>query len=1296
MTTSENENRVNTLTEGSAMPRNSSQMMKGGLRAALRLVALMAFGLVASASVSPAAALGAPVFGVDIQHQSHAISETPGVITRADRLFDYTIDITNSGTAGFGIGDTVSCTTGNWTNSPTPPHSYRWLRNGVDIPGATSSAYTLQAADESKPIQCVVTATNASGSAQSSSDTLVVNPPPSAAPTPPATLPAITGTVASGNELTCSAGTWGNTPTEYTFQFYRNGVPIGTPTTTPTTSAKHTLTPADVETAAGFQCSVLATNAAGGALKAMSNSKNTSTPPSPLLPTALGGSRPSVKPPVTTVTVAMPEGITTRSNGWNCVQATLLECTSTQGAPAAGVAFPTIKLQIQLDGAIAPSEPKVTVTVATAIGGGASTTAEHTFALEPFPAYGARYFEAHSLDAAGDPFTQAGGHPFLGVSSNGFVNYVTSSGTLVPVEDARTISVELPPGFLGNPLRLPKCEADLVALRKCPAEAQIGTISMAVIGGNPTTVGVFSVKPTGGHPAEFAFTAGGVGEVHLFPSVRSDSDYGITMTSPENTQAKLRYIDFKFWGTPADPIHDAERCFGNGEVGWTGCATGAPSSAPLRALLTNPTNCNPSQVTKFITDSWQHPGEFHEYEFEAPQPTGCEALTENWTSTEEPSISFKPDNGRADTPVGYDVNIHVPQEGLADPDSLASAHLFGSTVTLPDGVAISPSAANGLEACSEAQMGLTSSSPIRFNLNSPNCPDASKIGTMEIQTPVLADPLMGDVYLAAQDANPFGSRYAIYLTIDDKEQGLMLKLAGKVSADPVTGQLKAEFVDNPQLPFTDLRLHFFDGPNAALVNPPTCGKYSTNAALTPWSAVHPANPTAAETATPTSSYDITQGADGGNCAPSKAQVPFAPTLSAGSQSVKAGAESPFFLKVTRADGQQELTSLNVVTPKGLTASLKGVPYCSEASIAAATALSKGTVEQSIPSCPVASQIGTVTTGAGSGSAPFYAKGKAYLSGPYKSAPLSMTIITPAVAGPFDLGNVVVRAGLYVDPISAQITVKSDPIPQMLEGVPLRVRSVAVSMDRARFMRNPSNCTASAVRADAVGSGGAQANLSARFQVGACSALDFAPKMALRLKGGTKRNDHPALTATLTQPEGQANIGSVSVALPHSAFLDQAHIRTVCTRVQFAAKACPAGAIYGSAEAVSPLLDQPLTGPVYLRSSTNKLPDLVVALRGPDSQPIEIELAGRIDSVNGGIRNSFDLVPDAAVSQFVLKMKGGKKGLLVNSRNLCRGPQRATVRMIGQNGKRFDQRPKVTKHCKKTKKAKASPKHRGKR
>jgi hypothetical protein len=383
------------------------------------------------------------------------------------------------------------------------------------------------------------------------------------------------------------------------------------------------------------------------------------------------------------------------------------------------------------------------------------------------------------------------------------------------------------------------------------------------------------------------------------------------------------------------------------------------------------------------------------------------------------------------------------------------------------------------------------------------------------------------------------------------------------------------------------------------------------------------------------------------------------------------------MRLAREDGSQEIKGLDATLPPGLTGRLAGVSYCPESSIAQARARSKpgeGATEQSSPSCPAGSELGSVAVSAGAGPAPFTTGGRAYLAGPYKSAPISLVVITPAVAGPFDLGTVVVRNALHVDPTTAQVSVKSDPIPTILEGIPLDVRSIEVKIDRNQFTLNPTSCNPMAIGASAAGLASV-ASLTQRFQVGECEALGFKPKLSLRLKGGTHRGDHPAITAVLAPRPGDANIAQVSVALPHSEFLEQAHIRTVCTRVQFAADQCPAGSVYGEAEATTPLLDQPLRGPVYLRSSSNKLPDLVVALRGPDSQPVEIHAVGRVDSVNGGIRNSFEVVPDAPVSKFVLRMRGGKRGLLVNSRDLCKGKtQRATVRMLAHNGARHDPRP----------------------
>jgi hypothetical protein len=389
------------------------------------------------------------------------------------------------------------------------------------------------------------------------------------------------------------------------------------------------------------------------------------------------------------------------------------------------------------------------------------------------------------------------------------------------------------------------------------------------------------------------------------------------------------------------------------------------------------------------------------------------------------------------------------------------------------------------------------------------------------------------------------------------------------------------------------------------------------------------------------------------------------------------------LKITRQDGSQRLKQIDTTLPKGLSGKLAGVPYCPEAQIAVAKsreAPNQGAAEQQSPSCPAASELGAVTVGAGAGLTPFYAQGHAYLAGPYKGAPLSLVVITPAVAGPFDLGAVVVRTALYVDPETAQIHAVSDPLPQIIQGVPLDVRSIAINLARPSFSLNPTSCDPMQVSGSAISSLGQLASLSNPFQVGGCKALKFAPKLSLSLKGGTKRGQHPALKAVVTYPKssGYANIASAQVTLPHSEFIENSHFKTICTRVQFAVDSCPKGAIYGFAKAFTPLLDKPLSGPVYLRSSSHQLPDLVVDLNGQ----VEVVVAGRVDTgKNGGIRNTFEATPDAPVSKFVLEMQGAKKGLLVNSEDICRKDQKALAHFTAQNGKVFDAKPLVKNDCK---------------
>jgi hypothetical protein len=491
-------------------------------------------------------------------------------------------------------------------------------------------------------------------------------------------------------------------------------------------------------------------------------------------------------------------------------------------------------------------------------------------------------------------------------------------------------------------------------------------------------------------------------------------------------------------------------------------------------------------------------------------------------------------------------------------------------------------------------------------------------------------------------------------------------------------------------------MNFKAGVRAGLVNPTTCGQKTIRAEMYSWAS--PQVPHVVD-----SSYTITSKPDGSPCVNSLAERPFGPRMTAGTVNPSGGAFSPFAFRMTRSDDDQEFSQIEVKLPEGLTAKFASVSICSDAAIAQAIARTgpgDGTLEQRSPSCPASSQIGTTEVGAGVGVPLSYVAGKVYLAGPYQGAPMSMVVISPVVLGPFDIGVISVRSALRVNPVTAQGTVVSDPFPQIYQGIPVRIRDIRLSMNRSQFTLNPTDCSEQQVAAHVTGTGGDLAStaddtgvdLRDRFQAANCAALGFKPKLSLRLFGGTKRGAHPKLQAVLRARPGDSNIAGASVALPHSEFLDQAHIRTVCTRVQFAADSCPAGAVYGTATAVTPLFDEPLTGPVYLRSSSNPLPDLVVALRGPDAQPIEIELSGRIDSVNQGIRNTFEVVPDAPVTSFKLTMQGGKKGLLVNSTDLCGGSRRATALFKAQNGKSLTLRPALKSAC--GKKGKAGKRGRG--
>ena len=507
-----------------------------------------------------------------------------------------------------------------------------------------------------------------------------------------------------------------------------------------------------------------------------------------------------------------------------------------------------------------------------------------------------------------------------------------------------------------------------------------------------------------------------------------------------------------------------------------------------------------------------------------------------------------------------------------------------------------------------------------------------------------------------------------------------------------TGQISTTFVDNPQLPFLSFELHFETGPRAALNTPAVCGQFENSVDLIPWSF-----PDSGPRPTIRDPFPIAAMPNGLSCVTEPEDRVFGPGFEAGSTNTKAGSHTDFMLNFTREDGNQEISALAVDMPPGLSANLTDTPYCPEYAIEAAKQRS-GLQESQNPSCPPASQMGEVKSLAGAGPLPLPTKGTLYIAGPYDPdgsgpqtrAPFSIVVVVPAIAGgtadnpAFDLGNVVIRSAGYLDPRTGQVHIASTKAPYIVGGVPLRIRRISVAIEKPNFMLNPTNCSELSIGSTISGAADpldpaddSSVRVSNRFQVGGCEALGFKPKLSLRLFGGTKRADYQRLRAVVRSRAGDANVARASVTLPHSAFLAQEHIKTICTRVQFAANECPQGSIYGTATAYTPLLKEPLSGPVFLRASDSELPDMVASLKGQ----FDVELVGRIDSVNGGIRSTFDLVPDAPVTKFVMNMFGGKRSLIVNSANLCRSDNRARVRLLAQNGRRLNSRPEVQTACK---------------
>ncbi len=944
-----------------------------------------------------------------------------------------------------------------------------------------------------------------------------------------------------------------------------------------------------------------------------------------------------------------------------------------------------IDLRWELD----PTASGQLVTSIEVSGGGVADSVQRDEVLTvgpPLP-FAVKSFETAITDSTGGEELQAGASP--GTAANAFTIAKFSGELIAPFfitrgasAHPRNVVAHLPPGIVANfaatPVRCSTAQLNTPIPGKdipsCPVDSQVG-IAHVDAAATHYTVPVWSMDPPPGTPAQLGFN---VQEVPILVNARlRPSDFGVDLvSSTTNATLPIAGVDVRIWGVPADSSHDNTRglCYSGYYYGYVGGS--CPAGYPRRAYVRLPTSCNGPLHWGIEMDSYEEPGVYKTKETTTPRQVGCNQL--EFT----PSMTVRPSTNLGDSPAGLDLSLHLPQS--EDPDGLAQAHLKDLALKLPEGLTVNSGAADGQGACSPAEVGLLTAVgqvPARFDGEPAHCPDASKLGSVKVDTPALDHQLPGILYLATPQQNPFGALVALYLVIDDPVSGVIVKLPIKANLDPVTGQVTTEVAESPQLPFEDLTVELDRGSHAPLRTPVGCGKFTSSNHMRPWSSPEGKDVDVSD------SFEIVKGAGAGGCVANEASAPFDPKFSAGMLDPTAGAFSPFMLKLSRADGTQALRGIEVAVPKGLLASLGGIPYCSEAAVnSIPTAIGTGATELAHPTCPAASQLGTLSASVGVGPSPYTVRtGRLYWTGPYKGAPVGLVAVVPAVAGPFDLGNVVTRVGFYVDPETAKITAKSDPIPTMLHGIPINLRSVRADLDRPNYTLNPTSCDPMSFEADLTSSTGQVAHRSDRFQVGGCGNLGFKPKLKLRLDGGTTRAKHPALTATLTFPKKRgANIARASVSLPPSAFLDQSHIGTICTRVQFAADQCPAASVYGYARAYSPILDYYLAGPVYLRSSSHDLPDLVADLNGV----IEVAVVGRIDTgKNGGIRTTFESVPDAPVSKFVLEMKGGKKGLLQNSTNICRGTHKATARFIAQNGKSVLLRPEMEAACSKRAKKK---------
>jgi hypothetical protein len=944
---------------------------------------------------------------------------------------------------------------------------------------------------------------------------------------------------------------------------------------------------------------------------------------------------------------------------------------------------PGERLTVALEVAVAPGTVgPVTNSVLVTGGGAPSASASIPTAIGTAPQSRAAPFglarvtsEVTGVDGAID--AQAGDHPY---ETSVSFSLNTVPGTQRPEEyqeagglhgqpaHVKDVVVDVPPGFVGDPGVVEKCPLIEVHEERCPPDTQIGVAQISIGGREPLPrfegsepLPIYNVVPDKGYPAEFAILLQGVNVlIPLYASVTPDSNYGVRITTPGIPEIGAPIdVTTTFFGTPANDPNLAN-----------GYRTGVVGGFPL-AFLDNPVDCSTApQVTTAYVDSWERPASYlpdgqpdlsdprwaSGSTTEFPSLVGCELLQFN------PSLSVTPDTTRADEPAGTTVDVNVPQAPQQFP-ALITPEFKDTTVTLPAGLSLDPSAGDGLAGCSDVQINLSSA-----GLGS--CPNGSEIGTVKVTTPLLPEPLEGQVFLGTPHCDPCtnadasdGNMFRIFLQFEGA--GVVVKQEGRIFANTSTGQLTTTFKNTPQLPVSQVQLHFNSGSRAGLATPQSCGTFTSTGDITPWST--PITPDA----TPASQFNVDWDGNGGACPSS---LPFAPSFSAGTSNPNAGQFSPFTLTFGREDREQDMSGIRVHMPPGLSGILTGVPLCGEP-------------QADLGTCSSASQIGKMTVAAGPGSHPFYQQGEIYLTGPYHGAPFGLSIVVPTIAGPFNLGNVVVRSQIYVDPLTTALTVTSDPLPQILDGIPLRLRTANVTIDRPGFIFNPTDCAQQHITATVAAAQGAQANVSAPFAVSGCAGLHFGPQVKISTSGRTSRAKGASLDYKIAFPAGpQSNIAVAKVELPKQLPSRLTTLQKACTAAQFEANpaACPVASLIGIAKAITPLLPVPLTGPVYFVSHGGEaFPSLEMVLEG---YGVRVDLVGATFISKKGITSTtFKAVPDAPVSSFEIYLPEGKYSALAANGNLCKSKLAMPTDFTAQDGAQFKQSTKLNiTGCPKTK------------